>query len=758
MSRRRIRIRIRSAALALVLTLAAGPAAAAEPAPATKAEPTTAAPVCRQSVPGRPRVALVLSGGGARGAAHAGVLEVLEELRIPIDCIAGTSAGAIVGGLYAVGLTPAETLSVYTDVDWDLTFSDKPSRRIRSFRRKLDDAAYIGALEVGIVGGELRLQSGVIAGQNINTLLKTKTLHASLQRDFDAFAIPFRAVATDMSTGRMVVLKSGDLAQAIRASMSVPAIFAPVEIDGRLLADGGLVRNVPVDVARAMGADVVIAVDVGTPLAGRKDLNDLVGLSVQVINVLTQQNVDASVSSLGPRDVLLHPALGELGSTEFERAGEAAAIGRDAAHAAGAQLGVLSVSGEAWGEYLSRQRRTVARALRIDFLRVAGNSRVPTEQIMARLRTQPGEDIALPAIYRDIERVHAMDDFEQVFFDLIEEGERVGLEIRVREKPWGPNYLKAGIKVADDLDGNSQFSVLLQHLRTNVNHYGAEWRNEIWIGNPRGLATEFYQPLDFNDDWFLATGIRLDSRELNLYTGDLQTSSYQRARVQMNLDVGRQISNFGEVRLGLLRGYVDKELRIGVPVLPAEDEDVGILRLDATVDQLDESYFPTDGFYAKLSLHVADQRLGSSADYDRLSFETGGVLSFGRNTIMGQLALGTGGGDDIPVWDEFTLGGFLSLSGYNYEQLRSDQMFAARVIYYDRVPGMPEVIAEDLFVGASAEAGAVWDFTQTPDASGLKYGGSLFIALNTLLGPIHVAAGLAEGGRKTYYITFGRTF
>ena len=753
MSRRRSLFLLPLLALMPALGLAAEPAV---PLPADAK--AAAAPVCRQSVPGRPRVALVLSGGGARGAAHSGVLEVLEELRVPIDCIAGTSAGAIVGGLYAAGLTPAETLSTYTDVDWDRTFSDKPTRRIRSFRRKLDDATYISALEVGIVAGELRLQSGVVAGQNINSLLKTKTLHASLQRDFDQLPIPFRAVATDMSTGRMVVLRSGDLAQAIRASMSVPAIFAPVEIDGRLLADGGLVRNVPVDVARAMGAEVVIAVDVGTPLAGRKDLNDLVGLSVQVINVLTQQNVDASVASLGARDVLLHPELGELGSTDFDRAAEAAAIGRDAARRSAPLLGALSVSGEAWGEYIVRQRRTVPRALRVDFLRVAGNSRVPTEQIMARLRTRPGADIALPAVYRDIERVYAMDDFEQVFFDLVEERERIGLEVRVREKPWGPNYIKAGIKVADDLDGNSQFSVMLQHLRTNVNRYGAEWRNELWVGNPRGFHTEFYQPLDFNDDWFLSVGAGLDSREMNLYTGELQTSSYLRGQVRMNFDIGRQISNFGEVRLGLLRGYTSKELRIGVPVLPVADEDIGTLRLDAMVDQLDEPYFPTDGFYAKLSGHASRIDLGATSDYDRLAFETGGVFSLGRNTVMAQLAYGTGAGDDIPVWDEFTLGGFLSLSGYNYEQLRSDQMFAARVIYYNRVPGMPKVIAEDLFVGASAEAGNVWAYTAEPQIDELLYGGSLFIALNTFLGPIHVAAGFAEGGRVTYYFTLGRTF
>jgi NTE family protein len=734
------------------------PFALSLPAVAPAADDAAPGVSCGAHVAGRPRVGLVLSGGGARGAAHAGVLEVLEARHIPVDCIVGTSAGAIVGGLYAAGLAPDQALATYTDVDWDRAFSDAPTRRIRSFRRKLDDATYLGRFEVGIVDGEVRLPSGVIAGQNINTLLKTATLHTYRLRDFDRLAIPFRAIATDMTTGEMVVLERGDLAQAMRASMSVPAIFAPVEIDGRLLADGGLVRNLPIDVARGMGAEVIIVVDAGTPLAQQSELRDIVGLTVQVINVLTQQNVDRSLATLGPQDLLLRPDLDGIGATDFERAREANQRGSDAARAADARLAPLVASDAEWAAYLAHQRRAQQALPRIDFVRVLGNQRVPTKLITARLVTAPGGQLDLKRVFRDIERVYAMDDFEQVFFDLVEEGASTGLEIKVREKQWGPNYLKAGLKVADDLSGASQFSLLVNHLRTNVNRSGGEWRNELKIGNPRGIASEFYQPFDESDDLFVAVGAQRDGRQLNLFAGDVRTSAYQRTISQLTLDIGRQISNFGEVRLGLRRGQVDNTLRIGAPGPLGPQEDIGALRLFASVDQLDQPYFPTTGYYARLGGYWSRQSLGATSDYERFTFASGTAFSHGRNTVVLEGEVGSSGGSVLPAWDQFTLGGFLSLSGYEYDQLRGDRYLSLRGLYYYRAPGLPAALADDLYFGMSLEAGNVWPAGSAIDASELRYGGSLWVGLNTLVGPVHVAVGLGEDSRIIYYFTLGRTF
>lgn len=731
-----------------ILALIAAPAAAAEDGA-----------ICVPTVPGRPSVGLVLSGGGARGAAHVGVLRVLEELHIPIDCIAGTSSGAIVGGLYAAGLDPDQVQRVYIDVDWNRAFSDRPSRRTRSFRRKLDDAAYLGNLELGIVDGSFRLPSGVIAGQHINTLLKTATLHTPSSATFDQLAIPFRAVATDMSTGRMVVLGKGDLARAMRASMSVPAIFAPVEIDGRLLADGGLVRNLPVDVARVMGADIIIAVDVGTPLAGRKELGDLVGLSVQVINVLTQQNVDQSLSTLRGDDILLTPALGDLGATSFERGPEAVGIGRKAAEDQREMLARLAVSDEEWQRYLVRQRQQDRDSPTIAFIRVTGNTRVASELIESRIRTQTGERLKLDRVYRDVERVYAMDDFEQVYFDLVKEGARTGLELHVREKSWGPNYLKFGVKLDDDLEGSTHFTLLLNHLRTNVNRTGGEWRNELRIGMPRGIATEFYQPLDSFDDWFFAVGANYDSRETDYYTGDVQDSTYRKATAEYGIDFGRQVSTFGEVRLGYRAGQVRNQRLIGVtvPGLPSQDE-LGVFRIRATVDQLDDPYFPTAGYYSRIAADFSRQDYGATLDYDKLSFVAGGAYSWERNTWVLEGSWGDDNGTGLPLWDQFALGGFLDLAGYRTQQLRGDRFVAARAIYYNRVPGLPEALADDLYLGMSVEVGNTWLGAQQIELDDLRYGGSLFVGLRTFVGPIHFAVGMGEDSRVTYYFSLGRTF
>jgi NTE family protein len=740
--------RVLPALLLAILLSTAAPALAAEDGA-----------ICVPTVPGRPSVGLVLSGGGARGAAHVGVLRVLEQLRIPIDCIAGTSSGAIVGGLYAAGLDPDAVQRVYVEVDWNRAFSDRPSRRTRSFRRKLDDATFLGNLELGIVDGGFRLPSGVIAGQHINTLLKTATLHSSSAESFDHLAIPFRAIATDMNTGRMVVLGRGDLARAMRASMSVPAIFAPVEIDGRLLADGGLVRNLPVDVARVMGAEVIIAVDVGTPLAGKQELADLVGLSVQVINVLTQQNVDQSLEQLRADDVLIKPPLGELGATDFERGPEAVDIGRDAAHAALAPLAQLAVTEEQWAAFLARQRHREETLPTIDFVRVTGNVRVATELIESRIKTEPGQPLKLERVYRDVERVYAIDDFEQVFFDLVEDGERTGLEVRVREKSWGPNYLKFGVKIADDLEGSTRFSLLVNHLRTNVNRRGGEWRNELRVGMPRGIATEFYQPLDTYDDWFLALGAGHDSRENDYFVGDVQFATYRRALTEFGIDFGRQVSTFGEVRVGYRGGRVRNEKLIGVPVLNLlPEEEVGMVRFRATVDQLDDPYFPTSGFYSRLAADLSRVSLGATADYDKFSFVAGGAFSWERNTWVLEGSYGDDRGTGLPLWDQFTLGGFLDLAGYRQQQLRGDRFVAARAVYYNRVPGLPEALADDLYLGMSVEGGNTWFGAQPIDLDDLRYGGSLFIGMRTFVGPVHLAVGMAEDSRITYYFSLGRTF
>jgi NTE family protein len=730
--------------------------AAAMAAPAVAQEGD--GPVCGPGVEGRPRIALALSGGGARGSAHIGVLEVLEDLRVPVDCIAGTSAGSIIGGLYAAGLSPEEIHAVFNSIDWDKAFSDRPSRRTRSFRRKVDDATFLPNLEFGVRNGALQLPRGVVAGQNISTALKTAALRATFVREFDDLRIPFRAVTTDITTGEMVVIDEGDLARAMRASMSVPGIFAPVEVSGRLLVDGGLVRNVPVDVARAMGADVVIAVNTGTPLATRDELADIVGLSVQVINVLTQQNVDRSLAELGPQDVLLEPALDDIDATEFSQTDAAVERGRRATRGVDARLQRLALSKDQYERWRATQRQGSAPPPVVDFIEIVGHERVPEALIAAKVYTRTGEPLHLPRLYGDVERIFALDDFEQVFFDLVERDGRTGVVIRVREKAWGPNYLKFGLKIADDFEGGSRFTLLGHHLLTNVNDHGAEWRVDAALGETRLIGTEFRHPLTLNDDWFVAADARYESELFELYSGEDRVADFRRQVAVAGVDLGREISTFGEVRLGWRSGHGQADRRIGPTALFPPGEHFGQLRFDVRIDQLDDPYFPTDGYYARLSGQWNRERFGAHDEWERYRFAAGGAFTFGKQTWVLEGEAGDSSGGGLPLWEQFTLGGFLSLSGLRQQQLRGDRVLAGRVITWRTAEHLPEILGGRMRIGASIEAGNTAPGGGSLDLGRLRYGGSVFAAIDTFLGPVHFAVGLAEGNQASIYFFLGKTF
>ncbi|MDE2250763.1 MAG: patatin-like phospholipase family protein, partial [Gammaproteobacteria bacterium] len=281
----------------------------------------------------RPRIGLVLSGGGARGMAHAGVLEVLDDLHLRVDAIAGTSMGAVIGGLYASGMSGRDIERLLASVDWQDAFRDRPPRAELGFRRKQEEHDFLVNFPLGVQGRRLLIPAGLVQGEKLTELIRRATLPVATVTNFDELPIPFRAVATDLETGASVVMDSGDLTSALRASMSAPGVFAPVERDGRLLVDGGLTENLPIDVARAMGVDVLIVVDAGFPLQTRDRLNSLTSVSNQALAILVRRDVERQISTLGPGDVLLQPALGQRASYDFNGVAAAVEAGVSAARA-----------------------------------------------------------------------------------------------------------------------------------------------------------------------------------------------------------------------------------------------------------------------------------------------------------------------------------------------------------------------------------------------------------------------------------------
>jgi len=759
------RIRGRQAAGAgIVLGLAAiacGAAVAAERARGRDAPGNAPPVVAGKAAPAlepassRPRIGLALSGGGARGLAHVGVLRVLEELRVPVDYIAGTSMGSIVGGLYASGLSPGQIEEAMERVDWVDLFNDRPPRADLSYRRKQDVSSDFIDFEMGLKGGRLVLPQGLIAGQKIGFLLQSLTLRAAGIDDFDRLPIPFRAVATDLSDGGMVVLSRGDLAEALRASMSLPGTLAPVEIDGRLLVDGGLVRNLPVDVARGMGADVVIAVDVSTPLDPADTIKSVADVTRQVSGMLTQENAAAQA---GGADLLIRPDLGSVTSMAFSLSGSAVQRGEAAARARTDVLRRYAIPDDDFAARLARVRGApVPAPIRIDAVRVEGTTRVDFRTIEKKTRTQGGGTLDLETLKDDLSRLYDLGDFERIDYRLVPSEHGTDLVLRTREKSWGPNYLRFGLNFVNDLEGDSDYSVLARYTRTRMNPLGAEWRNDVRIGRTRLLASELFQPLDFSARWFVAPGFQYSVRRFDDYENDRLFAEYDVEGITGALDVGAELGRYGEVRAGAFRGRVRANARVGPGDLPRYNIASGGWTAHLVIDRFDNPYFPSRGRLALLDLFLSRRDMGADLSYDKLLGSYAQVLSRGRHRVYMSVTGGTGLGSDVAFYDAFTLGGFLSLSGFKEAQLRGPVFGVARLGYYVKSGALSGLLGRGAYVGGWVEAGNTWATNAAVDVGDLIYTGTVAVGSDTFFGPIYLAYGQSDDGHGSFYISIGRS-
>jgi len=711
--------------------------------------------------PERPRIGLVLSGGGARGAAHVGVIRALERMRIPVDAVAGTSMGAVVGGLYAAGLSGDDIETAFRALDWQDLLRDRAPRRDLVFRRKQDDRGILAKGALGFSPGEgVVLPLGLVQGQKITQALRAATLRVADVRDFDRLPIPFRALATDLETGEPVVLRSGDLATVLRASMSAPGLLAPVEIGGRMLVDGGLVDNLPVALAREMGVDVLIAVDVSFPLADRAGLESALDVTNQMIGIMVRRGTLESRARLTPRDVLVEPALGSMTAVDFARVPQVMAAGEAAASAVSAQLAKLSQSPERYAAYLAARARSPSVDDPLAFVRAGQKSQEDADRIEAVFGSLAGKPLDFDALQRKISRQYGLDRFESVDYQLVRESGGLGLEIDLRRKSWGPNFLRLGVGIEQDFDGGATANAGVGVLMTSLNRYDAEWQVDGQLGEDPKLFTEFFQPLSLTSDVFVAPSLRYEYKTLQVVADGRRVARYRTRESEAALAVGAELSNWGEVRLGLARGDGSADVLVGDPDLPKSDFDLGAAYFAFAYDRLDSAYFPKHGQALRLSWRGERESLGSSGDTDMVQAEW--LMARSRNRYS--LVLGLEGGsalDDAVVSPQqlYTLGGFLKLSGLPVDARAGTQYGLARAVLYRRVSrGGTGFLEFPAYLGVSVEAGNTWLTRDDVDWSRLEAGGSVFLGAESPVGPVYLAAGFGESGARAFYLLLGRTF
>jgi NTE family protein len=707
----------------------------------------------------RPKIGLVLSGGGARGLTHVGVLKVLHELRVPVDYITATSMGSIVGGLFATGVS-AETMgALVLATDWPALFSDQPPRRELSVRRKREEATYTVPLEVGVRDFQFRLGTGALSGQNLELLLHGLTWADDDIGSFDNLPIPFRAVATSMVDGKEVVFDRGPLYVAMRGSMSVPGVFAPVKVDGKLLGDGGLVKNLPVDVVKAMGADVVIAVNIGTPLLSQEQLSSFVRVAEQSINILTEQNVRTQLALLTPRDVLIVPDLGDLSALDFTRGARFIELGEQAARASAEALQRHSLPPEAYAAYRASLRRPSGPDNpELTFAGVRGAERTNPEVLRAQVGLVPGKAVDLKSVENDIAVLYGRGDFERIEFRLLDDKEkgRRTIELDVTEKPWGPNYLQFGAALHSDFQGENSFGLRIGHKRTWINALGAQWVNDVVLGTVTSYTTEFYQPLGPAQTWFASATGSIGIAPEYFFVDHNRVADYETLNERVAVDLGYALDTWGEVRAGPAYLHQRAHPTVALPGFPVVTSDIWGIGVLARVDTLDNAFFPSRGLRLTAAALVGKQRL-DDVDYDvtRWEIDANQAIPFGeRDTLnVGVRAAGTNLSGSL--FTNYRLGGFLDVSGLRTGELQGPYLGRARAVWLHRMGTLP-AIGNTYYVGGSAEVGNVWRTREAISVADTFKAGSIFVAADTIFGPLYLGWGMATGGNSTWYIVLGR--
>jgi NTE family protein len=705
----------------------------------------------------RPRIGLVLSGGGARGAAHVGVIRVLEELNIPVDYIAGTSMGSIIGGLYASGLSADEIEAALESMDWDDVFSDRPPRVERPFRRKRDDDLYLVTSRPGFNDGQLMFPSGAIQGQKFDLALRRLVKHVSAVSDFDALPIPFRAVASDIGTGKPVVLAGGDLAMAMRASMAVPGAFAATEIDGRLLVDGGITNNLPIDVARAMGADIVIAVDISTPLAPPENVRNMLQITGQLTSIMTRTNAELQIASLSEQDVLIIPELGDISSAAFDRAPEAIEVGRAAAEAKRRQLVRLSLPGRELQALVAERNPLPPAAQTVEFVRIVNNSRVADAVVREHIRQPIGEPLDLPGLEADIGRLYGLELFQTVHYDLVEDEEgRPGIEITANERSWGPNYLQFGVALSNDFRGDNRYNMAIGYLRTAINPLNGELRFGVQVGEDPILAANWYQPLDYAARYFVESRARTERRNVAVFEGSSDPfAEYRISQSEIELSGGRNFGLLAAARIGYRWGTGDVDVRVGAPDLEEFDYDSGSVFGRVLYDSLDNLSFPTSGGIVLAEYNVYRDGLGGDDDFEQLRSQVNRIRTFGAHTVGVGASFNTTTSGDAPIQNRFRMGGFLDLSGLPQDYVSGQHTALVQAIYYRRAPLIPYF---QWYLGSSLELGNAWESRDDISVGSAILNGSIFLGLDTPLGPLYLGYGLSEGGQDAAFFYLGKTF
>jgi NTE family protein len=710
----------------------------------------------------RPRVGLVLSGGGAKGGAHVGVLKVLEEQRVRIDCIAGTSMGALIGAGYAAGLPAAELERFVTGVDWADVVGGTGRRLRQPIEQKRLKTAASSDLELGLNDHNIVTPAGLANTSGIDDLLRAFVAQARMVPDFDQLPIPYRAVATDMVTGKMVVLAQGDLATAMRASMAIPGAFSPVRWGNYVLADGGQVRNIPVDVARKTCADVVIVVNLVEPETPAEKLVQATQMLARSMEVMLEANEAVQLESLTDRDVRIDVPMGDISSVDFMSVPRAIPLGEAAARKAVDRLAALAVDAAEYAAWRSEVTHPQEISARVADVRFEGLQRVNPGFLRTRTSIQPGDEVDTQAISDDAIRMSALENIDSVAYRLEGDPANPTLVWRPAEASIGTDVLRPSLGLYAGQGGDLKFLLGAQFVRSWLNDRGGQWRTNAQLGYESILTTGWYQPFDVAQRWFVDPELLMSRSIEDIYVDTERIAVYRFTDVGGSLEFGVNLNDVSQVRVGYLSMRRRTDVQTGISNLPGVDQriaevdvrDAGVIA-SFTLDSRDASTFARQGVAAQVLYLQSDQALGADRDWSRVEAAVRKGVPVRKDAMWITLAGGADLSDDrLPGDRTFSLGGPRTLPAYRLDEFRVRSYWLADVSFLWRLMELLPIGNQSIYGGIGLTAAGLNDRVDRI-ADGEVYSVSTYVGGPTPIGTFIVGIGGAADSWG-FWLSLGR--
>ncbi len=720
------------------------------PAPPTLPQDVAGGPVVHK----RPTLGLVLEGGGALGLAHIGVIQWLEEHRIPVSYVAGTSMGGLVGGIYATGRSPAEVRDLVNTINWDEVLRGVTPFDKLSYRRKEDAYEYPTQLEFGLRKG-LQFPGGFNSGQDVSFILDSVALPYSEIENFNQLPIPFGCVATDLAKDKAHVFRDGSLSLALRSTMSLPGIFTPVRDGDHLYADGGLVDNLPVDVAKDMGADITLAVHLQTKPLDVNEPMSVFGVLGQSVSVVVAMN---ELRSMEMADLLIAVPLDKYSSRDYGAADAIIKAGYDAAQSKSTMLSSLSVDEATWQRYLAERAARRKEPPVPKFVEVAGTDKRSAAGIEKAFDDQLNKPVNTVDVQNELLTIRGDGRYSSLDYQMVTKDGEQGLQINAEEKPYAPPIVRPLVLIDGSQYNNVLFSLGGRITFLDLGGYGSEWRNDVIFGTEYGITSEYYRPLRPGGKWFVAPRLTATSSEFNGYTSDNSLAAlYRERQAGGGADIGYEFGRAGELRLGYQAEYFSYSLEVGDKGLePTVAGRQSFSRIKYQLLNVDDPVVPRTGQLANFRTQYFDANPGGSSKFfltegqftnftrigelNSIFFSGGGGTTYGDNTV------------GVPV---FTLGGSLYFPAWGTDEILTNQYSIGTAGYLRQLAKLPPLIGDKLYFETRADVG---QFKTVTNGMRVPADAAAALVVNTIFGPAVVGVAVGDSGHHRFYFGVGRVF